>query len=56
MEQNAREKEERYAEEIKAIDRKKDLTTRIQSIVEEEKKVCDLKVLFLFYWLLCPNA
>ena len=39
MEKLARDKEEKYAEEIKAIDRKKELTARVQQIVEDEKKV-----------------
>jgi DNA repair protein RAD50 len=36
-----REKEERYAAELKASERKKELQTRIQEIGEEEKKIID---------------
>lgn len=40
VEKHARDKGEKYATELKAVERRKDLTVRSQQIGEEEKKVC----------------
>jgi hypothetical protein len=39
MEKLARDKEEKFAAELKALDRRKELLDRIAQICEEEKKV-----------------